>query len=1040
MSTLIDATQRDAITYDVDRSLFVEAGAGSGKTHQLVQRLLTLLIDREEPIQSIAAITFTKKAAGELKDRLRSHLTEIASQGRTEILAGQFREFGDADRAKKVALDALTGLPGAAIDTIHAFCLRLLKLYPLEACVSPGAEAVTGMEEAVAGAQRSDELADMITDLIIGDTSSLPLKILDACGLSVEKLRTAVELLESRDFTLRHYSEIYQKFDEHWGELAPTMNAPIPVAQPADRDYLNTVIIKMQDILQQCTNPDDTLYGRLATLIGNIRQVIQAAGPEANIAPPEFKPGNAGTKPNWGRTGKEVRDDINAVLDEWKQRYASPVNTAAATVRRFLAAYAVNRARARARTGTLEHHDQLYLAEELVRDAHIARQIGEQFRYVLIDEFQDTDPTQLSMVRSIVEATGNRPGHVFTVGDPKQSIYRFRRADVNSYLRARAQTPAEEIVQLQTNFRSRSGLLFAINAVFREVFANECADIDFAELVPRPNNDGGSVEFYRRPDLEETSPAAEAADILTAIATALDKGIPLEEIAVLCTTHAVARDGMELLSQHGIPYVSERSSMGYQEPDIEDLHTIIRAIADPANTFTRVAALRTSLLGVADSELSADTPSELIDDLRKETRGLPVDQVLEHVTQRTGLRAGIAYRNADTENRLHRLDWVIAQAREFARATGGGLRAYLRWVDAIIDDRDSGATPSWSTDRPGVRFLTMHGAKGREFKAVILAGMCRSQNNRADSVLFDVDEGIAEFNLGGAATPKYEECAAYEKAELHKEAVRLLYVAATRAEDFLAVPLEIGKKKDGKFTSTRGKVLAETVEALGYDSASGTQPQIPHIEAPTLINELDIDYAQIQANQEILDAAQMAASKRVRVSATSLAHSDNPATRQAAQRFKPVAAIPREAHGTEFGTAVHTVMERAGTAPIEELAKTQASLYGIDPGDVMELCRTYLDSDIIQRAFATEHHREVPVFGTLDGQVIEGVVDLLYREGDHWVIADYKADISATSQMVAEYFAQLGFYAQLLQGHLDAPIARLELLFPKEVRQSVVDQ
>ncbi|PFG28229.1 UvrD-helicase domain-containing protein [Corynebacterium renale] len=1040
MSTLIDAASRDEITYEVDRSLFVEAGAGSGKTHQLVQRLLTLLIDREEPIQSIAAITFTKKAAGELKDRLRSHLTEIAAQGRTEILTGQFREFGDTDRAKKVALDALTGLPSAAIDTIHAFCLRLLKLYPLEACVSPGAEAVSGMEEAVAGAQRSDELAEIIMDLIAGDTSSLPAEILEASGLTVEKLQAAVAHLDAHDFTLRHYGEIYQKFDEHWGELTPTMNAPIPAGQLADREYLNTVVIKLQDILQQCTNPDDALYVRLETLVGIIRQTSRAAGPGANIAPPEYKLGSAGSKPNWGRPGKEVRDEVKEILDEWAQRYASPTVAAAATIRRFLAAYAVDHARARARTGTLEHYDQLYLAEELVRDTAIARHIGEQFRYVLIDEFQDTDPTQLSMVRSIVEATGNRPGHVFTVGDPKQSIYRFRRADVNSYLRARAQTPAADIVQLQTNFRSRSGVLSVINAVFREAFANECADIEFAELVPRPNNDGGSVEFYRHPDVEETSPAAEAADILTAITTALAQGIPLEDIAVLCTTHAVARDGMELLSQHGIPYVSEGSSMGYQEPDIEDLHTLIRAIADPSNTFTRAAALRTSLLGVPDSELSGDTSSQLIDDLRQETRGLSADQVLEHVAQRTDLRAGIAYRNADTENRLHRLDWVIAQAREFARTTGGGLRAYLRWVDGIIDNRDSGATPSWSTDRPGVRFLTMHGAKGREFKAVILAGMCRSHTPRADSVLFDSGTGIAEFSLGGVATPKYKECADYEKEELQKEDVRLLYVAATRAEDFLAVPLEIGKKKDGKFYKTRGKVLAETVEALAYNTAAGDQPQISHVEAPTLINELDIDYAHIQANKEILDAAQSAASKRVRVSATSQAHLDNPATREAAQRYEPVAAIPREAHGTEFGTAVHAVMELAGTAPVEELAETQASLFELEADEVLALCQAYLNSDIVTQAFATEHHREVPVFGTLDGQVIEGVVDLLYREGDHWVIADYKTDVSATAQVVAEYFTQLEFYARILQGHLDAPIARLELLFSREVRRSEVAQ
>ena len=135
MTIPADQALRDKITYDTDTSYFVEAGAGSGKTFLLVQRLITLLIDEDVPLSKLAAITFTEKAAEELVNRLRAALTEVEQTGQLEV-PGAHREFTAAD-ARDRTRRALGDLPGAAIETLHSFCLRLISMYPLEVGVPP---------------------------------------------------------------------------------------------------------------------------------------------------------------------------------------------------------------------------------------------------------------------------------------------------------------------------------------------------------------------------------------------------------------------------------------------------------------------------------------------------------------------------------------------------------------------------------------------------------------------------------------------------------------------------------------------------------------------------------------------------------------------------------------------------------------------------------------------------------------------------------------------------------------------------------------
>ncbi|OIR42646.1 hypothetical protein BJP08_04965 [Corynebacterium sp. NML140438] len=1092
MTLLPDFENRERIRTDVDATLFVEAGAGAGKTYSLVQRLLTLILEREVPVTQIAAITFTKKAAAELSERLARELAKHAGN--------------------PVADRALLELPSAAIETLHSFCQRLLCLYPLEAGIPP---EIT-VQDNFAAERQSDMLRRRVSEAFSSALEGVfPIAELSGGKILDADFREALEHFAGENGSMSSLLQLAQYMDDNWGELEPTIAATLPEAFVFDEDAAMRIVGELKRTLDECSDPEDAFALTLGEQVTELQLRI-AAGDFTKVG--KFRKGNGGRKANWGGTVvKEIKSACERVWDSWNENVERQAARPKAVLRASLALIVLDNTRRRHRTGELQFGDLVYLADQLLKHhPHVREDVHTRFTHLLVDEFQDTDPAQLRIVRAIATdpATGKlTPGALFTVGDPKQSIYRFRHADLDTYLAARDAQDCE-VVELTTNFRSTSKVLDWSNQVFSRYFPNAMAtskepdpnlvprEVAFTALDARPGLDNApelagfnsrtSVAHYEA--IKEDNLSKEEAEcrlILSIIKQALAEdwqrrkkvvrddgtsyetlvGLEPHDIAILVRTHRQAASLMAFLDAHDVPYVPEGAALTYLAPEIEELHVVLHAAADPAESLSVGAALRTSLLGISDLELAQWAAAgnslniygprlhdltgripdalNLILKLHDASREMSVGALVSWACDQLNMVELAAARSAFPLEALRRLEFVKHNARAFTEATHGTLREYTAWTDSLANERHQITDPE-STTAGGVRILTLHASKGREFPMVILAGMYGGRNNNPQVSRPHPADHVLEYSEFRLASPRSREILEHEKLADAAERARLFYVAATRTRDHLVVC-----KRTDNPNSVASRAFNTAIENTIAEGA------IPEAIAAEDIPVYDYDFKTsatplTEPNAEglpHLHASEIAwqSARPRRVASTAVAHARDAdvarlgLTRETAS-LDPALVVAGEAraeHGAAVGTALHAMMERAtldGLTTAGGAADYAAALSRdcCAPAQFREtlasMAEQLLECETVTHAFSSQHYRELPVFGRLSsgGPIIDGVVDLLYRDGDNWVIADYKTDVSADTQTVSEYFDQLQLYAELLDGELDAPITRLELLFPRK--------
>ena len=464
---------------------------------------------------------------------------------------------------------------------------------------------------------------------------------------------------------------------------------------------------------------------------------------------------------------------------------------------------------------------------------------------MLIDEFQDTDPVQAELallLTSLQEPDGDwramtpAPGRLTVVGDPKQSIYRFRRADIAVYELVRDGALAGGFEQISTNFRSNREMLRALNATFDDV------------LTPEPGLQPGNVALESPPD----GPPSRRPPVVVIEGAEEGKADELREsearalAAMLQRIHderweirdrrtgvwrqcewgdmtilMPARTGLELyedaLAAGGIPYRHEGSRDFFQRDEVRDLIWVLAAIDDPTDRVALVGALRSSAFAISDQELvlhaagggalsyfAPPGPREPVNAALTQLRELhnlrgsfSLAEVVRRVVEQTRL-VEFALTRPDGEQGAANLLAIVDDARMFAAAGGGGLRPFIRHLrDSMADEQiEIEATVAEETDDV-VRIMTTHGAKGLEFPIVALANLGTKPKLDAEPVPRE-EESFLHFRVGTGdgyghfPTPGYTEIWEDEKEQYVAEKKRLLYVAATRARDHLIVPCVAG--------------------------------------------------------------------------------------------------------------------------------------------------------------------------------------------------------------------------------------------------------
>ncbi len=846
--SLPDQRARDRIRTALDTNILVEAGAGSGKTTALVDRMVALVGDHGVEVEQVAAVTFTRKAAGELRERFQGALEKA-------------RRKAEADSPQRARLEASLGsVDRAFMGTIHAFCARLLRERPLEAGLDPAFGELT--------AQQSLGLATRWWNVWLERLAADGDPVLDA----LDELGIRPDQLQHTFAQLTEYSDV--------DFPAPTEARPDPSEILAVRRELDELMDRADGIFPD--QEPDRGWGELQqslktawfyrramdwdderVVMEAIRLVLAKAD---KVTLSRWFPERKDQGPI-----KDLRDDFRA--------WAAEGGRADRLVRRWLAhCYPVclgfaqraarDFARFRKRTGQLSFHDLLALTADLLRRSPQARRdLGTRYRYLLVDEFQDTDPLQAEVLFLLASDPDEgdegdwrrsvpRPGALFVVGDPKQSIYRFRRADIALYQQVRERfDPASggfgAVVRLTANFRS----LAPVGALVNDVFADPDrfpADptpqqAPFAPLEPQRTDahQGGGVYVYdippcQDPDVsgrgrEKPERDTEATALARWIARRVDDGERTPGDFLLLTRTKRALDTYaRALEARNLPVEVSGAGVGIEE-ELAELEAVLRALSDPDDVVLTVAALTGLFFGLDLEQLLRrqeerqrtlghpggafdfrQVPPRTADDYGAASREAPVEAALGtlHRWWRRAQAEASDVVVAEIVDELGLLPW--AAAGELGQIRAGALAFALDAVRGAGLDGDTslvGALEALQTalaeeeseaplepERPqAIRLMNLHKAKGLEGAVVVLADPYEPggfdtrllvERDPAGGVRgwLRVGEPGAWNSFHALAQPlSWPDKEEAEQRFADAEETRLLYVAATRACDELVV-------------------------------------------------------------------------------------------------------------------------------------------------------------------------------------------------------------------------------------------------------------
>jgi ATP-dependent helicase/nuclease subunit A len=1079
-----------------DRNVLVEAAAGTGKTTILIAEIIKMIVAGVARVPRIAALTFTEKAAGELKLRLRSELERA-------------RVSASAEELPRIE-QALLELEEARVSTIHTFCADLLRERPVEAQVDPAFRVLAEAE--------ADRLLRLSLDFWLQRTlTELPeglRRVLRRIPRrdeadQVESLRRAVlALADWRDFAAPWHRDAFD-CEEEITTLVAALHA-------------------YAEMLRDCENPNnDNLYKdtSAALFISDELRRREAIGErdddylEARLIDLLHRPF---TQARGGRTGRfgpltkraDVRRACDGLLFQLRSFEARANADLAAQLREELRGAIEQYEEQKRRIGALDFVDLLLRVRDLLRtNSEVLRHFQDEITHIFVDEFQDTDPIQVEILTLL--SSDLAPGKLFLVGDPKQSIYRFRRADIGMYasIKERLRKSGAEIRNLSTSYRSVPEIQNFVNAAFRKVMNGdtETQQADFVPLgphrqgmdrpalvalpVPKPYGFKGITDDA----VEESLPDVVAAYVEWLLNSS-GWGIKPQDICILFRRFEkmgvdVTRKYVQSLEARGIAQLLVGGKSFHGREEIETIRTALSAIEWPDDQLSLYATLHGSLFGITDEELleyrhlyrrlspfaiPPDVPDHLrpianallfIVELHRSRNYRPVADTLRRLFTETRCHAGFVLRPSGKQVLANAMQ-LMEQARVYDES---GALSFRGFVNELLDEAEYGRAseaPVLEEGSEGVRLMTVHKAKGLEFPIVILADITCNDTRDTASRFVDARENLAAMEICGLRPVDVIRHEEEEVARERAEAIRVAYVAATRARDLLVVPAVADQRLEGKWLSVLNDALYPTTERI-LRSGFGNEPThrpydfihrgddavkpgdyrfdgytvtwwdpftlrldvpialgIPQQEllgkeAPPGLIEQDIrNYESWRSELEAV--VQTASAPSIRVE-TAIEHS----SRQGDVPDIEVVVAgqhERSSGGLRYGTLVHAVLSMIDLAATKEeirrAAESHARIVGAPDAEVQSvtaLVENLLAHPLIKRASKSGAvRREVPLTLNVDGELIEGVADLAFEEAGHWTVIDFKTDFEIEGRLDM-YKRQVGIYVRAISARTGSP-------------------
>ncbi len=847
--------------------LLVTAGAGSGKTRTLVARYLDLLADGA-PLRSVVAITFTRKAAREMRNRVRLQVQRYLEY------AGLPPDEHQRWQELYSALDA------ARISTIHSLCTELLRAHPAEPGLDPRFEV---LDEARTGLLRKQAVDDALAWAANeADVSGL------FALLGERDLRDLVASLLGKRLDVRPLLASGTWPWAAWQEvLIPPLRTFVEDAK-LQACFEDLVALRTDGTLARALTLGDDLAPYLQRLLDQwdalcaARQRDDWVAVSACLQPMRDALKQKGKKGNWAEANPKqtiaaLQELYDLGLPDWLQKGNLALDRLLAdampAIGRLFAYVEQAYDRLRGERNALDFDDLEDKAVTLLQEhVEVLARWQEEVQAILVDEFQDTNRRQLALVEAL---NGDRR-RVFCVGDPKQSIYRFRGAEVSLFQRLKQQAdgmagehdPQWVALPLQTSYRPHKELLAGLNALLRPALGVQ-AEQDLLEY--RQDAGPGFASPYIELHLtvgtksgEDNALERAARALAGRLAELAAAGLQVLEdktlrplgygdMAILCRATASFAAYEDALDRAGIPFLTVAGRGFYQRPEIRDLLNALRALADPTDDLALAGLLCSPVMGLYDATLyhlcrqRQGTSTSLWQVLQGPFQGLEAAQE-ERARRATRLigalhgRAGrssvadllkafideTGYRAAFREAHQGRAARNIAKLLADAHASGiVSVGEFLEYV-TLLQDAGTREGEARATSEGAVQIMTVHAAKGLEFSIVVLEDI-NAQKRPHNDLLLDPTLGLL-LSLRGPDEDDKRTPAIYRRAKAredeleHAESARLLYVAATRAREMLLV--------SGHMALTQKNCLSRPGEWLDWlaGSLGLKEKPIPHQE------------------------------------------------------------------------------------------------------------------------------------------------------------------------------------------------------------------
>ncbi|HSP34598.1 MAG TPA: UvrD-helicase domain-containing protein, partial [Thermoanaerobaculia bacterium] len=712
------------------RNIVIDAGAGTGKTTAIVSEVLKLLLSNEDLApERIVMMTFTEKAAGEIADRVHGAL-ELIERGECppqyqDAVSG----IEDVERVCRKQLERVDGLRS---QTIHSFCQSILRMFPIEAGLDPQFRIIEGFERSLLYGQLYDRWADRETrvandPLLLRDWEHLlaHLDYLVRIRELVFGLVSRRDLLDDPSFDLGSIDDIageiahaVETLRSAAGGVGATLNIVDPLPPPSLDAWIDYFAPIARDIRE--TNLP---AGKTNVDVKNALQVL--------------------------RGGEKKGDSIYDALVSHRAAEAL-----VAITRRFLSFLDAEKRL----LGVADFDDLLLRTAALLENPQIAERVRRQFDYVFVDEFQDTDRVQARIIERLATDRFGAwtDGRMLIVGDPKQSIYAFRRADPETYQRFSDELTkaGAEVRRLTKQWRSHPDLLHAFNRMFARVFANTGADPNVFRPAYHPLESGGQAPAPVPSERITFLYAANGQDSeAEAIAEWIrSRGGELRTYAVLLRRLTKLDHYLDTFDRYGIDYVLPPTRAFLERRAPVELVAVLRAIAHSFDRGAQISAARTPYFALTDEEIAegllsgAPPPSAAwqtftsrIDEYRSAAKQLTVSGVIDLLVESSGIESVYA---ASVEGRrsLRHLEHLRAIAFTFDEKSGGSIRQFVAEVDRRRSEPDEMEPSLADDDSNAVRILSIHAAKGLEFDTVSLPDLSFPRGVNEGVQVFSIDE------------------------------------------------------------------------------------------------------------------------------------------------------------------------------------------------------------------------------------------------------------------------------------------------------------